>query len=224
MPESRDTSHDLIARSLSDRELPDPRASLSLLARAQAGDRSALEELVSRYHTRLRRIVRIQLGASSVSKHFDSIDIVQDTFRAALPRIDELRPHSAASLLQWFAMIATNQIRDAHDYLHAAKRDVQRGRPFETDEVRAARPDPAEHASLREVRDLLDAEVSRLPDDQRRVVVLRDYCGESWSRVAQDLNRGSGAARQLHQRAWIRLRAALRPILEAHGKPPTHEP
>ena len=66
------------------------------------------------------------------------------------------------------------------------------------------------------MRELLDEEVSRLPDEQRRVVLLRDYCGEDWDRIAVELDRENGATRQLHQRAWIRLRQALRPRLEGH--------
>lgn len=208
---------DLVARSLSDADLPAPQASLALLARAQRGDASALEDLLRRYQDRLRRIVRIQLGSSFLRREFDSMDVVQSTFRAALPKIGELRPRSAAGLLQWLSLIATNQIRDAHDRHTAQKRDARRVVELQVDRAGVTaegehRPD--ESAILREVRELLDAEVARLAVDQRRVVILRDYCGESWERIAADLARDEGAARQLHQRAWIKLRRVLRPKLE----------
>lgn len=214
--EPRPDPSDLISRSISPDELPDPTRSLVLLARAQAGDRAALEDLVGRYQERLRRIVRIQLGKSALRRHYDSMDFVQSTFRAALPKIVDLKPQNQAGLLQWLSLIATNQIRDAHDYQHAAKRDVARDE--QGDDVHAGisahdmRPD--QRALLAEVRELLDEEVSRLPEDQRRVVVLRDYCGEDWERISAELDRDNGAARQLHQRAWIKLRQALRPKLE----------
>jgi RNA polymerase sigma-70 factor (ECF subfamily) len=213
---------DLLARSLAGDELPAPQVSLALLAQAQAGDRAALEELLARYQDRLRRIVRIQLGSSFLRSHYDSMDIVQSTFQAVLPKLADLRPHSAASLLQWLSIIATNQIRDAHDHHLAQKRDVRRetalgGEPGvggTAAHIAALGALPDEHALLAEVRELLDQEVARLPDDQRRVVVLRDYCGESWERIAAELGRENGATRQLHQRAWIRLRQVLRPKLE----------
>ena len=47
--------HDLLARSITHADLPELGRSLALLARAQAGDRGALEDLVSRYQDRLRR-------------------------------------------------------------------------------------------------------------------------------------------------------------------------
>lgn len=207
----------LLARSLSDADLPDPQTSLDLLALAQRGDQLALEDLITRYQDRLRRIVRIQLGGSALRRDYDSMDFVQGTFRAALPRIGELQPRSAAGLLQWLSLIATNQIRDACDHRNAARRDA--GREVALDDAvapglpdRAAAPD--ERALLAEVREMLDDEVSRLPADQRRVVLLRDYHGEDWERIAAELGRDNGAARQLHQRAWIQLRRALRPRLE----------
>ena len=215
------SSSDPLKRSFGDGDLPDPRESLSLLAEAQAGDTTALEELVSRYYARLRRIVRIQLHGSTVGRHLESVDIVQETFRAALPALGDLRPASAASLLQWLAMIATNRIRDAHDGLHTQKRDIGReegvrgsGDVAEVEHQAAADLiGPDDEAALIELRELLDEHVAALPPDQRRVVLMRDYCGEEWGRIAAELNRDKGAARQLHQRAWIRLRTALRPRL-----------
>jgi RNA polymerase sigma factor (sigma-70 family) len=196
---------DLLARSLSPADLPDLGRSLVLLARAQTGDRGALEDLVSRYQDRLRRIVRIQLG-SSLRRQYDSMDIVQSTFAAALPKIGDLHPRNAAGLLAWLALIATNQIRDAHDHVRAGKRDIAREDHAEDAQaaISSGGSRPAEQALLAEVRELLDEEVSKLPDDQRRVVVLRDYCGEDWDRIAVELDRDNGATRQLHQRAWIR--------------------
>lgn len=213
------TPDDLLARSLSPGDLPSPGASLELLAQAKGGDRAALEELIRRYQDRLQRVVRIQLGASALRRHVDSMDIVQSTFRAALPRILDLEIRGPASLLQWLATLATNQIRDTARHHRAGKRDM--GREVAIDDadehaLPASAELPLERALLAEVRELLDDAVAALPDDQRRAVILRDYCGEDWPRIAADLGREIGAARQLHQRAWIRLRSALRPKLESN--------
>lgn len=223
-----DPPNELLARSISHADLPDPGRSLALLALAQAGDRGALEQLVTRYQERLRRIVRIQLGASSLRREYDSMDIVQSTFKAALPKIGDLHPRSAAGLLQWLALIATNKLRDHHDRQRAAKRDVAREVPIHGDPTAPDGPAqlagsgaaPDEQALLHEVREMLDDEVAQLPDDQRRVVILRDYCGEDWEHIAAELDRDKGATRQLHQRAWISLRRALRPkLVGRHSRP-----
>ena len=100
--------------------------------------------------------------------------------------------------------------------MRAGKRDIAREDHGEEAQaaISSGGTPPGDEALLAEVRELLDEEVSKLPDEQRRVVVLRDYCGEDWDRIAAELDRENGAARQLHQRAWIRLRQALRPRLE----------
>lgn len=210
-----------LSRSLAPNELPDAQGSMLLLAQAQGGDPAALEALIRRYQDRLHRIVSIQLAGSALRRELDSMDVVQGTFQAALPKIGDLRPTSAASLLSWLALIATNRIRDAHARRTTLRRDAAREVPLEASQVRgrgidlppARVPSPPEAAMMSEVRSLLDAEVARLPEDQRRVVVLRDYCGEGWERIAAELDREVGAAKQLHQRAWIELRRSLRPKL-----------
>lgn len=216
------TAHqDTLSRAFGD--APDASHSLVLLERVRHGDRQALEELLARYEHRLRRIVRIQLAGSMLRRDFDSMDIVQSTFEAALPRIGDLRPRTAAGLLQWLATIAMNKVRDASDYQAAGKRDIQREQSIDDRSHILGAPrgglndssaDPAEQSLLMEVRELLDAEVSQLPGDQREVVLLRDYYGEDWDRVAEALCRSNHASQQLYQRAWIRLRERLRPKLE----------
>lgn len=211
---------DRLARSISEGDPTADALSLVLLSRAQAGDEAALQQLLERYQERVLRIVRIQLAGSPLRRLHDSMDLVQSTFLAALPKIRELRPSSAASLLRWLATIATNELRDTYARETAGKRDLRRAAPLEaTSGLRDAAPAPSTDAPGRaaeeaELRERLDAEVAELPPDQRRVVLLRDYFGESWEQIARELQREQGAARQLHQRAWIQLRRRLRPLLE----------
>jgi RNA polymerase sigma-70 factor, ECF subfamily len=199
-------------------DLPAEQVSLELLARAKRGDEAALHDLLVRYQDRLHRIVRVQLGVASRLRWLDSMDVVQETFLAALPRIRDLEPRSAGSLLLWLARIATNEILDARDHQHRRRRDARRDVALASTSgehpAAATAHDPRARAELGEIRQLLDAAVAELGDDQRQVVVLRDYCGESWQGVAAALERGDGAVRQLHQRAWIQLRRKLRPVIE----------
>jgi len=211
------TDDDPLLRSLDCPRLPGNGRSFELLARARGGDEDALGELLRHHADRLQRIVRVQLSPA-LRRHCDSMDIVQDTFRAALPRLAEFDPHSEAGLLAWLSTIATNRVRDEYDRWNAAKRDVRREEPLLSPgagarEPTAAATAPDLRAELDEVRELLDEEVARLPEDQRRVVLLRDYLGADWDEVVQDLGRSAPAARQLHQRAWIHLRRVLRPRL-----------
>ncbi len=215
---------DPLSRTLTG-DLPSLGESMALLTRARQGDDEALQHLLVRYQERLRRIVRIQLGSSAFGRAQDSMDLVQNTFLAALPQIRELQPRSQAGLLQWLSLIALNQVRDAWKHQHAGRRDVRREEalPSQADAIAAGEShtvDPGRAVELAEIRDLLDDAVGELPDDQREVVLLRDYYGESWERIAEQMRRERGAARSLHHRAWVQLRSRLRPVLRPSGEEP----
>ena len=62
-------------------------------------------------------------------------------------------------------------------------------------------------------RAMLSELVSRLPEDQQRVVVLRFIEQKSVRETARELQRTDGAAKQLQYRALASLRACMR---EAH--------
>lgn len=198
-------------------DLPGEQESLELLGRAQDGDRDALQQLLQRYEGRLLRIVRIQLGRSSLRRWHDSTDLVQEAFAAALPHLDALRVRSRAGLLAWLTTIARHQLLDAWDHQHAAKRDVRRdvfldgaSARSRVDPPAAEGGDPGAVAERAEAIERLDAAVAALPDDQRQVVLLHDYFGEPWPAVAEQMGRSQGAARMVHQRAKKALREALR--------------
>ena len=217
MPAEPTSPLDPIVQSLAG-DLPPEGESMALLARARTGDDEALQQLLARYQERLRRIVRIQLGSTALGNAHESMDFVQNTFLAALPQIRELQPRSPAGLLQWLSLIALNEIRDAWKHRHAARRDARREADLASNEdqlIASDRkaPDPGCVVELAEIREMLDDAVGRLPEDQRQVVLLRDYYGESWERVAEQMRRDRGAARSLHQRAWVQLRSYLRPLL-----------
>jgi len=169
---------------------------MELLASAQAGDAAALNELLARYEDRLRRIVRIQLGPS-LRRHYESLDIVQSAFQAALPKLGEFQPRDPSSLLQWLARIAVNKIRDAADHHAAEKRDPAREVALdgvEASERRLLEPQardtlPEDRVANAELREIVDEAVAGLPSDQQRVVLLRDYCGASWEQVVTDLGK-----------------------------------
>lgn len=196
--------------------------SVSLLARARAGDRAALGDLVSRHQEQLLRIVRIRLG-TGMRRWVESGDIVQETYQALVREIGRLELEHGEDLVQWLAHVATNRIRDQHDRARAQKRDGERERALEDDaasqtspafELAAEDTAPPERAMRREVREILDGAIAELSAEYREAILLRDFCGASWEHVARELGRDSvHAAQQLHQRAWIKVRKAAEPQL-----------
>lgn len=205
-------------------DLPDPTESIALLVRAQRGDRVALDDLLARYQRRLLRVVRLHLGRE-LRGHLESVDIVQATNAVAFRQIGDVDAGDEAGLLRWLTRIAIHQIRGQYDYHRAQRRDVRRiardGDPFGDDDpdgdpradLAASQTAPPERVARAELREMLDDAVESLPSAQRRVVLLRDYCGWDWTEIAPELDRSVPAAKQLHQRAWLALREALLPRL-----------
>jgi len=214
---------DSLLASVSPDDLPDLTESMHLLRAAQDGDELALDELFRRYEARLSRIVRIGLSAR-LRRVVETVDVVQETYRAALRRIGDLELRSTASILQWLAKIAQNQMLDTHRRFYGLKRDRTRevrlgsGARGENESSSAgpgavpASPTqtPADLAAQSELRQIVDQAVSELPDDYREVIMLRTYYGGSWEWVAEQIGRpGSDAARQLHRRARMKLSRIL---------------
>ena len=216
---------DPLQNSLDADGLPAPLETVELACRARDGDREALNHLLVRLEARLARIVRIQMGPAA-RRWNDTADIVAQAWQVAARNVERLDVRSASEVLQWLARIAENQVRDAVAHARAQKRDagreVQLDAPMDAHdsaaparELAAAERGPSSVAEVADLRELLDGIVAELPEDWRKVVSLRDYVGLEWAEVARELDKPSvAAARQLHQRAWIRIRELALPHLD----------
>jgi len=215
-----DRTADPLQSALSPRGAFDPAQSADLVRRAQKGDDLALNELLERYRPRLRRIVRIRLGAK-LRGRLESMDIVQETYQVAFRKIADLQVHSQASILQWLSRIAEHKITDANDYFTALRRDARREEPIDgqpgesraTDRLPDEAESPSQQLERSEIREILDGCVEQLSEAQREVVILRDYCGGEWEFVAEEMESNAHAAQELHRRAWVKLRSLAGPKL-----------
>ena len=184
-----------------------------LVRRAQAGEEGSLDELVTRYHDRVLRIVRARLGPR-LRARLDSDDICQETFAAAIQTFDRFEMRSEASLIHWLARIAETAIQRQAEHHGAEKRraveqslDGSQDHPLVTDSR-----GPASRAADEEERERLEDAVAALPEAYREVIVLRDFAGMSWRQVADEMERPSeDAARVLYGRAIAALDKHLHP-------------
>ncbi len=194
-------------------------ASLELVERARGGDAEARERLFTRYYPRVFRVVRARLGARLRSLEAPE-DIVQNTFLAALGALEGFEAREDAALIDWFAVLIENQIRDAVKHHSALKReadrevslDALRSRPGTRRFEPEAREVPAlEQLSTAEEARLLDECIAELPEEQREVLVLREHALASWALIAARLGRPTeAAARELHRRSQLRLMETYR--------------
>lgn len=202
--------------------------SLALVRRAQQGEEDALGELFERYRDRLQRIVRVELGRE-LGCFVDADDVLSEVFLVARRRIEDFQPKTRASILAWLVTIAKHKVKDARQKELAPKRDGRRRRPLDGSAVgegsrafvRQLASDtagPETRAFKRELREILDEAMTEIPEDYRRVVLLRDYYGAEWDEIAVELARGQHACEELHRRAWIRLKLDVMRKIRPDGR------
>lgn len=196
--------------------------SLNLVLRAQQGDQGALNRLCERYYDRVRRIVRLRLGAR-LRESVDSGDILQETFLAAVRSLDSFEMREEASLVNWLSRLAERQIIAAADYHGAKKRDRRRNVSLtssigETQSIRTEKslpddksPRPPDATANDEEQRIVEACLEQLPEEYRELILLRNYADASWEAVAEETGRPSAAAaRMMHARAMIELGKLVR--------------
>lgn len=203
-------------------DLPDEAKTVELLGRVKGGDHAALNEVFRRYQPRLRRVVGIKMGAW-LRAHCDPDDIVQDACVVAMEKLSEFEPRSPTSVLQWLTRIAEYQIRNRAAYYRAQQRDAVRERRLGSDDPSSSDvpalavpadpgPTPSQLNIRSELETLLDECVGEIePEDQKEVVMLRDFFGADWETIRQQLGRPTiEAVQELHRRAHEKLRERLR--------------
>ena len=101
-----------------------------LVVLAKGGDDSAQDRLCRVYGERVRRIVRLRMGAELRSR-LESMDIVQDALMCAFRDMQDFNYTNEGDFLRWLRQIAENRIRDNLQKLHAEKRDIRKESPLD---------------------------------------------------------------------------------------------
>lgn len=202
-------------------EQPDPMAqTMDLVRLAQRGDEHALNVLFGRYYARVRRAVGVRIGAE-LRGALETEDIVQQAFAKAFEKFEAFEMRHEGCLLHWIAEIAERQVRDAVDKKNAKIRRPRTGQvivALDAPTTHGGRIDPPMHESGpvtrvgdQEQERAVDACVDELPEQFRRVIVMRDYEGLAWQDICDKLGKNTeSAARDLHQRALLELTVLLR--------------
>jgi RNA polymerase sigma-70 factor (ECF subfamily) len=185
-----------------------------LVAAAQAGDRQALEALLSRHYDRVHAVCRRIAGSSR-----DADDAAQEAMIGivrGLPRFDGRSQFST-----WVYRIATNA---ALDELRRRKR--RPGLAVVDDEGR--QPDVADPLAERTVeasvdRLTIDAALDALPEDFRVAVVLRDVADLDYGEIAEAVGVPVGTVKSRIARGRSQLATALGNRAGGDERPTTTE-
>jgi RNA polymerase sigma-70 factor, ECF subfamily len=169
-----------------------------LVDKATNGDHRALDALVERYAPRVNRLASQLMGDLEEAR-----DAAQESLVKVCTRLKQFR--GEAQFATWLHRLVVNTCRD-----RMAFQRVRRAEPLELDEYAAAEDgDPSNAAMLTDLRkDLADA-LSRLSNDQRIAVVLRDSFGMSYKEISRVARIPVGTAKCYVHRARARLRTLL---------------
>ena len=181
-----------------------------LLARAQAGDMSAFESLVSRHEEKV-----YGLALRMTRSEADAAEITQDTFLSAYQHLNEFRGESAFG--SWVHRIAANN----------ALMRLRRQKVLDIVSDELAGPEFTERGSLAEAPDsdwskraddkVLDDELGRaiqvatdaLPEGYREVFLLKDVEGLSYEEISEMVGISIPAVKSRLHRARLALREAI---------------
>ena len=186
-----------------------------LVALAQDGGESALNQLCKVYSARVLWIIRLRMGAELRSK-LESMDLVQDVLMSALKDLGNFKYKTEGDFLRWLSRIAENRLRGHLHRLHANKRDIRKEvqlngyRPTVEDSFVAAldavdTTTPSAIMSKREELDKLAKAIDVLKPEYRQVIVLTKIEGLSYKEIGEKLGKSSEAVRKLVSRALEEL-------------------
>ena len=181
------------------------RTDRELIDWALAGNQRGFEELTHRYQDRLFASIRRDVGCPILAE-----DIVQDAFVRAFTALASFRGGSA--FYTWLYRIAMNSRRS---YLRKSQatvtlqHDLAGGEPWQK-----ATPDsPTDRIERDEARVQVRQALSRLDENHRRILILREFDGCDYRTIAQLLRVNMGTVRSRLARARSRLKKELTPYV-----------
>ena len=178
----------------------DLESTFSLIERARAGDKQALERLFARHLQPLQRWAtgRLPQWARDLA---DTDDLVQDTLLRTFKRIESFEPRRVGALQAYLRNAVLNRLRDE---LRRRGR-VPESSNLEGIEVEAT-DSPLETAIGRERVEAYEEALARLQPVEREAIIGRVELGYSYEELALMLEKPTAeAARKTAQRALVRL-------------------
>jgi RNA polymerase sigma-70 factor (ECF subfamily) len=183
---------------------------LELVARAQKGDRKAFTRLVIEHQNRVFSYLYRMLGNA-----YEAEEVAQEVFIAAFRFISGFR--GEGSLCTWLLRIASNMYKNRIRYNVRRKRSQESciDDKVEQPDYRpiGERPDnPEALVATQQMEVALHEAISRLPEDFREVLVLRDIELLSYEQIQELTGLAEGTVKSRIHRA----RSMLTRLMSGH--------
>lgn len=164
-----------------------------LIARTQAGDAAAFDELIVKYSPRLYGLVY-----NMTSNHEDTNDVMQDVWSKAFRSIKGFRGKS--SFYTWIHSIGVNMtinfLKKRGRRVHLSLDDIDAGVQHDKEFIElTAGSTPVREADLGELQKRLNEAMQKLSHDHRAVVTMFDIQGMPHAEIAKVLGISEGTVR-----------------------------
>ncbi len=183
-----------------------------LVERAQAGDRHAFDQLVSKYQRKLGRLLSRFIRDSAEIE-----DVTQEAFIKAYRALPSFRGDSA--FYTWLYRIGINT---AKNYLVAQCRRAPTSTQFDSEEAETFESadqlrdinTPESLLMSKQIGETVNSAIDALPEELRRAIVLREIDGLSYEEIADMMDCPIGTVRSRIFRAREAVALKLRPLLD----------
>ena len=188
-----------------------------LLQRWHAGDRAAIDALIARDLPWIAGFVKSRLGPLLRGRG-ETQDYVQDAMLRVLEYVPRFVTGNRSGFRSLLARMIENHLRDAHDHHAAQRRTPLRERPVPEDSVldldqpQRSVTQPVSKAERSEQAAWVRLAIELLEQEDRQVLLMREWQGMEFGAMGQVLGISEDAARMRFHMALPRLAAQLERI------------
>lgn len=169
----------------------------------QSGDVSAFDQLVRRWDRKIQGVVYRLVG-----NHEEARDLSQEAFLKAYRALGTFKKEARFS--SWLYQIALNATRDRlrrRRRYHDVSLDDVEERPEAS--LRDGRPSAFELIESSDLSRMVAAAMAGLPDEQREVLILKEYEGLTFPEIAETLDVPLSTVKTRLYRGLVQLRIRL---------------
>ncbi len=187
-----------------------------LLARLQAGEAEAFEQLFARHRVYLHQVIDMRLDEQT-RRRVDASDVVQETQLEAARRMAEYLRRQPRPFRVWLRKTAHERLSKLRQHhVVAAKRSVRReaALPYRSTFQLAQRllgggSTPSEKAGRRELAERVRRAIGQLEELDREIVLMLDIEGLSSQQVGYVLDLEPATVRRRHARVLLKVHKIL---------------
>jgi RNA polymerase sigma-70 factor (ECF subfamily) len=200
---------------------PEHTITQELLADIGHGKADAVNQLLERHRTALRKLVQLRLDRK-IARRVDASDVVQDVLLEANERLKEYLADPRMPFHLWLRHLAKDRMIDMYRrHRGAQRRSLDRERSLAApqfgdqssfdlaSQLQASELTPAAASIRHELEQRFLTALDELDDDDRDIVLMRHFEHLSNSEAAEALGLSAAAAGMRHLRALRKLRTVL---------------